>query len=124
MTDRITVLPASQKEPLRDQLRRVRQIHARDVKEGRHHMDESLLQKAVREAVIRARHQAGNKSHISAFVCDAPAGERIGYPHGPRTPGSSRAENNHDLHPRSKPRAGGGPDGRTAEQAAEIPVRG
>ncbi len=94
--DRVTMLPASQKELLLDQMRRVRAIHRRDVKEGwgrvqmpgaldrkypnapldwrrqwvfpqrnrwknsrtgeegRHHTDQSLVQKAVREAVMRA----------------------------------------------------------------------
>lgn len=94
--DRITMLPESLKAPLREHLKRVRAIHARDLAEGwgrvrlpqaldrkypkapgewcwqwvfpqenrwkntrtgeqgRHHMDESLLQKAVREAVARA----------------------------------------------------------------------
>ena len=95
--DRVTMLPASQKELLLDHMRRVRAIHTRDVKEGwgrvqmpgaldrkyptaplewrwqwvfpqrtrwkdsrtgeegRHHIDASLFQKAVRRAAICAR---------------------------------------------------------------------
>lgn len=94
--DRITMLPESLKSPLRDQLRKVKEIHQQDLDEGwgrvqmpmaldrkypnasvdwrwqwvfpqehrwknhrtaeqgRHHMDESLIQKAVSRAVISA----------------------------------------------------------------------
>jgi len=95
--DRITMLPASVTAALQDHLRRVKEIHEKDLNEGwggvwlpnalerkyrnaskewrwqwvfpqenrwinhhtkdqgRHHVDESLVQKAVREAVRRAR---------------------------------------------------------------------
>jgi integron integrase len=94
--DRITILPASLKEPLRSQLKRAREIHQSDLREGcgavylpyalerkypnasrewawqyvfpaasrsidprsdverRHHTDERVVQKAVKEAVRRA----------------------------------------------------------------------
>jgi integron integrase len=94
--DRVTMLPESLKEPIRDHLRRVKKIHERDLaegwgrvslpdaldrkypnapkewrwqwvfpqenrwknpksgEEGRHHVDESLVQKAVRHAVGKA----------------------------------------------------------------------
>ncbi|MEA5444073.1 tyrosine-type recombinase/integrase [Cyanobium gracile] len=67
--DRVTVLPASLLEPLREHLQAVRQIHRADLAggwccrwhlegstrtQGRHHNDPSMIQKAVKRAILLA----------------------------------------------------------------------
>ena len=44
----------------------------------RHHIDESVLQTAVKKAVLAAgNRQTGDLPHVTPFVCDASPGERI-----------------------------------------------
>ena len=47
--DRITILPTSLKDPLKNHLEKVKALH-----EVRHHLAEEVLQKAVKSAVFRA----------------------------------------------------------------------
>ncbi|WP_231605455.1 tyrosine-type recombinase/integrase [Synechococcus sp. CBW1006] len=52
--DRITVHPTSLAEPLQAHLQAVRQIHRADLEAGRHQIDPSVIQKAVKRAILRA----------------------------------------------------------------------
>ena len=60
------------------------------LQQGRHHLDPSLIQKAVRRAVLAAGiSKAGHPPHAPPLVCHTPAGTRPGHPHHPGTDGAS-----------------------------------
>jgi site-specific recombinase XerD len=52
--DRRTMLPKQLAKKLQIHLEKVRTVHKRDLIEGRHHLDPSLIQKSVRSAVLAA----------------------------------------------------------------------
>ncbi len=76
--------------------------------EGWHHVDESLVQKAVREAVSRAgltKH--ATMSHIPALLRHAPARRRLRHSDRPGTSRSQGCKDHDDLYPCPQPRAFG-----------------
>ena len=74
--------------------------------EGRHHVDESLVQKAVRDAVVKAGLTKRATCHVPPFLRHPLARRRVRYPDGPGTPGSQRRYDDDDLHPCPQPWAG------------------
>jgi integron integrase len=71
----------------------------------RHHLDETVLQRAVREAVRRAKISKSASCHTlrHSFAHPSPR-ERIRHSHRPGAPRPPRREHDHDLHPRPQPR--------------------
>ena len=66
-----------------------------------HHVDESVLQRAVKTAVRRAgAAEARKPSHPAPLVRDAPARGRPRHPNRPGTAGAPGRDHHHDLHPR------------------------
>ncbi len=71
----------------------------------RHHLHESVLQRAVRQAVLKARLTKRASCHNPAsFVRDALARGRLRHPHHPGTARTPRRPHDDDLHPRSQSR--------------------
>ena len=72
--------------------------------QGRHHIDESLVQKAVRDAVSGSRiDEAGHLPYVPAFLCDSPARRRLRYPNGPGASATQGRERGDDLYPCPRP---------------------
>jgi integron integrase len=79
----------------------------------RHHLHESVLQRAVKGCGPRRRDcQARHMPHLPSFVCHPPAGREPRHPHGAGTARPLRPKHHDDLHPRSQPRPGRGPQPR------------
>jgi integron integrase len=73
--------------------------NAKTGEEGRHHVDESLVQKAVRTAVARAGLLKRATCHtLPAFLRHPFALRRLRHPNGPRTAGAQGCQDDHDLH--------------------------
>ena len=76
--------------------------------QSRHHVDPSIVQKAVKRAVDQAgltkRATCHTFRHSFATLCNPPAGIRLRHPNHPGTPGPRRYQDHHDLHPRPRPR--------------------
>ena len=78
--------------------------NAKTEEEGRHHVDESILQKAFKQAVGKAGIVRRAACHtLQAFFCHASLGEWIRHPYGPGTAGAQRCTNDHDLYACSEP---------------------
>jgi hypothetical protein len=85
----------------------------------RHHLHESVLQRAVKDAVRGAGiAKQATCHHLPTFVCDPPAGGEPRHPHRARTVGALRRQHHDDLHPRSQPRTGRRPQPR----GPDVPV--
>ncbi|CAN5799915.1 hypothetical protein BH23GEM6_BH23GEM6_15430 [soil metagenome] len=68
--------------------------------------------RAARGAAGGARHrdqQAGDLPHLPPLLRDAPAGGRLGHPHGAGAARPRRRPHHDDLHPRAEPPRAGGP---------------
>lgn len=89
----------------------------------RHHLHETVLQKAVREAVLAAglSKRAGGP-HAEALVRDPFAGSGVRHPDGPRTARAQGREHDEDRHARAEPRGSRGtePVGRCADPTTVI----
>ena len=73
--------------------------------ERRHHLHESIIQRAVRQAVRDAGHLPSRQlSHLPPLFRHAPARGGLRYPHHPGVAGTPQPENDHDLHPRAESR--------------------
>jgi hypothetical protein len=81
----------------------------------RHHLDASVMQRAVREAVRAAgHHEAGELPHLPALVRDASSGTRLRHPDRTGAPWPHGCPDDDDLHacPRSRGAGGAEPGGR------------
>jgi integron integrase len=79
----------------------------------RHHLHESVVQRAVKEAVLRAGlAKTGGAAHAPPFLRDASIGERARHPHRPGAARSPRRVDHHDLHPCAQPGPGRRPEPR------------
>ena len=58
-------------------------VDPRSGHERRHHIDEKLLQRAMKKAVT-GYYQASHPAHAASLLCDAFAGRRLRHPHGAR----------------------------------------
>ena len=73
----------------------------------RHHLHESVLQRAVKDAVRQAGiAKRGSPHTLRPLVCDTPAGEWPRHPHRPRASWAPRCEHDDDLHSRPEPGPG------------------
>jgi hypothetical protein len=73
--------------------------------EGRHHLHESAVQRAVHRAADRAStREACNLPHLPPFVRDASSGARPRHSYRAGAPGPPRCVNDDDLHVRPPPR--------------------
>ena len=73
----------------------------------RHHLHETVVQRAFKEAVRgRPAHQAGELPHVAPLVCDASARVRVRYPHCSGAPRPPQPGDDDGLYPRPQP---GGP---------------
>ena len=74
----------------------------------RHHIDESVLQRAIKKATKISRYfEACALPHAAAFVCHASITVRLRYPYRPGIVGALRRINYDDLYPRPQPRWSG-----------------
>jgi integrase len=74
----------------------------------RHHLHESVLQKAVKEAVRQAGiTKPATPAHVSPFFCHALARRWLRYPNRPGVIGPQGRFDYYDLHARFKPRRKG-----------------
>jgi integron integrase len=69
----------------------------------RHHLHESVIQPAVREAAAAARISKRISPHTLPQLRDPLAGGRVRHSHHPRAAGSQRRPYDHDLHARAQP---------------------
>ncbi len=109
--DRLTMLPAAVKEPLKRHLNRMREMHEEDVRRGAGWVEATASSRRVRPPAGReggrlevGPHQAGDLSHTPAFLRDPPSRRRLRHPDRPGTSGTQRREHDHDLHARFEPR--------------------
>ena len=73
--------------------------------EGRWHVDESLMQRAVKNAILEAGiNKNAQLPQFPPFFCNTPARIRLQHTHHTGTSRSQRCEHHHDLYPCSKPR--------------------
>jgi len=76
--------------------------------ERRHHLHESVVQKAVRSGDARVRNcEAGDVPHLSPFVRDASSRTRAGHPDRAGAAGTPGCHHYHDLHARAGTRGEG-----------------
>ena len=70
----------------------------------RHHLHESVLHRAIKEATHQAGiAKPGQLPHLEAFLCHASLGRRLRHPHRARTAGACRCQHHDDLHPCVEP---------------------
>jgi len=74
----------------------------RTEEEGRHHRDESLVQKPAREAVVKVGLTKRVSCHTFRLVRHAPTGERVRHPNGAGASGPQLRQDHHDLYPRTQ----------------------
>ena len=73
--------------------------------EGRWHVDESLMQRAVKNAILEAGiNKNAQLPHFPPFFCNSPDRIRLRHPHHTGTSRAQRCEHHHDLYPCSEPR--------------------
>ena len=77
--------------------------NSRTGEEGRHHMDESLIQRAVKKAVSRAGLTKRATCHTS-LLRHPFARRRVRHSDSPGTSGTQRCEDNDDIHTRAESR--------------------
>ena len=70
----------------------------------RHHLHESVLQRAVQDAVRVGHHEARELPHLPPLLRHPPARGRLRHPHRPGAPRPQRRHHHDDLHPRPQPR--------------------
>ena len=88
--DRLTVLPQSLVPALQEHRLGGRR---------RHHLDPSVVQKAVKRAVLEAGvTKAAKLPHLPPFIRDTSAGTGPGHPHHPGATRPQGWEHHHDLH--------------------------
>ncbi len=81
--------------------------HYRDRLTGavrRHHLHDTVIQRAVRAAAARARITKPVPPHLPPQPRHPPPGRRLRHPNDPGAPRPSRRDHHHDLHPRPQPR--------------------
>ena len=84
-------------------------LHRETRQRRRHHLHETVIQRAVKEAVRCAglvKH--ATPPHLPALVRDPPAGGRLRHPHRAGPAGPPRRRHHDDLHARPQPGPGGG----------------
>ena len=82
--------------------------NAQTGEQSRHHIDEALVQRAVRDAVARAGLTKQASCHTFRHSFATPlARSWLRHPDGAGAAGPQRREDHHDLHPRPQPRPGG-----------------
>ena len=69
----------------------------------RHHLDEGILQRAVKNARPGRHRQAGHLPYAAAFVRHPSPGSRSGHPHRPGADGPQGRIDHADLHPCAGP---------------------
>ncbi len=75
-------------------------------KQGRWHIDESLLQRAVKQAITKAGINKNASCHtFLQFICHSPPRKRLRHQNNSRTIGTHKHKNNNGLHPRPKQRS-------------------
>ena len=74
-----------------------------DGREKRHHLDESVLQRAVRAAARGRDRQAGESAHLATLLRDAPAGIGGRHPYRTRVARAQGCRHHADLHARVEP---------------------
>ena len=72
--------------------------------ERRHHLHETVIQKAMKDAVRRAGIAKTATPHTLRHYCNTLAGEWVRHPNGPGTPRPQGCFDDDDLHPRPEPR--------------------
>ncbi len=77
-------------------------LHRESGQRRRHHLHESVLQRAVKEAV-RSK-GIPKRATCHTFLRHPSAGRRRRHPHGPRATGPPRRDHHHGLHPCPQPR--------------------
>jgi integron integrase len=70
----------------------------------RHHLYDSVPQRAIKEAARGGHRQAGELPHAAPLVCHAPAGGWLGHSHGAGAARPLGRVDHDDLHPRAQPR--------------------
>jgi len=77
----------------------------RTQEQGRHHIDDSLVQKAIKDAVIRAGLTKRASCHtFRPFFCYSSLGRGLRHSNGTGTPWSQRCKDDYDLYACFKPR--------------------
>jgi len=79
-------------------------VHPATGRKRRHHLHESVLQKAVRESVLRAGIAKPATCLTPSPVCDTSAGRRLRHSDHPGVTWSQRCEHDDGLHACSEPR--------------------
>jgi integrase len=106
--DRVTVSPERLCGPLAAHLERVREQHGRDLATGerrRHHLDPTVVQRALGAAVRAAGPAKRATCHtLRHSFATQPAGGRLRHSHGAGTVGAFRREHHHGLYARPQPR--------------------
>ncbi len=88
-----------------------RWVNHRTGEEGRHHVDESSIQKSVHDCGAQGGDpQEGDMPHVPAFFRDASPRERIRHPHRPGAARSQGRPDDHGVHARPQPRRQGSPE--------------
>jgi integrase len=80
-------------------------VDAEDRRRYRHHLHETVVQRAVRQAACRARISKPVRSHLASLFRDPPARARLRHSHDPGAARAQRHQHHHDLHARTQPRA-------------------
>ena len=137
--DRITTLPTVVRAELSRHLETVKQQHDRDLRQGagwvelpwaretgqrrRHHLHESVVQRAVKDAVRQTGIAKRATCHtLRHSLRDALARRRPRHTHCPGVARPPRRQYHHDLHPRPEPRARRRPEPR--RQYGPVSARG